>query len=294
MATETIAVAGPMLRPLDSGTTDVELRRPSRRPRVALSNVLIDQVDYAAAVGKLSDFLNTPGLHQVVTVNLDFLSIAHREVRFREIINNADLAVPDGMPLVWVSRIKDQPLPQRITGVELVHECCLIAAREHRSLYLLGAAPGIADAAASQLIEQYPGLRIAGAYSPPYRQLTEAEDDELVQTINAASPDILLVALGAPRQDRWIYEHRAHLTASIAIGVGCVLDLYAGVVSRAPGWMQRTGLEWSYRLLREPGRLWRRYFLDDIPMLGRLILTGPSPSTHPRLMHMRPAEGQAQ
>jgi N-acetylglucosaminyldiphosphoundecaprenol N-acetyl-beta-D-mannosaminyltransferase len=294
MATEIIAVDGPMLRPRDIGVVDFETRRPARRPRVAVSDVLIDQVDRAMAVQKLNEFLTSPGLHQIVTVNLDFLSIAHREVRFREIINNADLAVADGMPLVWVSRIKDQPLPQRITGVELVHECCLIAARDHRSIYLLGAAPGIAEAAASQLIEQYPGLRIAGAYSPPYRTLTEAEDVELIRTINATNPDILLVALGAPRQDRWIYEHRARLTASIAIGVGCVLDLYAGVVSRAPGWMQRTGLEWSYRLVQEPGRLWRRYILDDIPMLGRLVLNGQSTSTHPRLMHIRPAEGQAQ
>jgi N-acetylglucosaminyldiphosphoundecaprenol N-acetyl-beta-D-mannosaminyltransferase len=103
--------------------------------------------------------------------------------------------------------------------------------------------------------------------------LTAIEDEELIRGISAAAPDFLFVALGAPRQDLWIFEHRARMQVPVAIGVGCVLDLYAGEVNRAPTWMQRSGLEWGFRLAQEPGRLWRRYILDDVPMLGRLVLT---------------------
>ncbi|MFN0074165.1 MAG: WecB/TagA/CpsF family glycosyltransferase [Chloroflexota bacterium] len=297
MATETIAVTGPMTRSRGRpalhyiDTYNHTLRR--ERARIELADVLVDQVDLAGAVEMLQRFLVEPGTHQVVTVNLDFLSIAHRDARFRDIINGADLAVADGMPLVWVSRLKDQALPQRLTGVELVHECCALAARDRRSLFLLGAAPGIAEAAAQKMRAQYPGLRIAGSYSPPYRQLSVAEEEDLVARINGAAPDVLLVALGAPRQDQWISEHRGRLNASIAIGVGCVLDLYAGVVSRAPAWMQHTGLEWTYRLIQEPGRLWRRYILDDLPMLGRLMLTPTSSRTETAATLRQPTEGPA-
>lgn len=290
MATETIAVAGPLARA--PGRPHLS-RVLGTRDRIELADVYIDQLDLAGAVARIEEFLAGQRTHQIVTVNLDFLSIAHRDAAFRGIINDADLAVADGMPLVWVSRIKGQPLPRRITGVELVHESCLIAARDRRSLFLLGAAPGIADTAAERLQERYPGLRIAGTFSPPYRPLSSREDADLVNTINAARPDILLVALGAPRQDHWIHQHRDRIDVPVAIGVGCVLDLYAGAVTRAPHWMQQTGLEWTFRLVQEPGRLWRRYILDDIPMLARLLVTSPRSERVAAASIPRRAEGQA-
>jgi N-acetylglucosaminyldiphosphoundecaprenol N-acetyl-beta-D-mannosaminyltransferase len=232
----------------------VELRR-----RLELAGALVDQVDLTTAVERIHGFLLSGAAHQVMTVNLDFLTIAQRDAGFRETINRADLAVADGMPLVWVSRLKGQPLAQRITGVELVDESCRLAAQTGNAVFLLGAAPGVADAAARRLEARYPRLRVAGVYSPPFGELSRAEDERIVAMIREAAPGLLFVAFGAPRQDLWIRAHLDTLHVPVAMGVGCVLDLLAGAVRRAPGWMQRTGLEWIHRLAQEPRRLWRRY-----------------------------------
>jgi N-acetylglucosaminyldiphosphoundecaprenol N-acetyl-beta-D-mannosaminyltransferase len=243
------------------------------RRRVSLNGSLIDQVDFAAAVARIRGFLTAGGEHQVVTVNLDFLSIAERDPHFRDTINRADLAVADGMPVVWASRLTETPLPQRIAGVDLVDACCELAAESNGGIFLLGAAPGVADVAAQRLKDLYPGLQIAGTYSPPFGELTPQENERIVARIRAARPDFLFVALGAPRQDQWIRAHLGQLGVPVSMGVGCVLDLLAGNVNRAPQWMQRTGLEWAYRLGQEPSRLWRRYIMDDLPTLGRVVLS---------------------
>lgn len=261
----------------DSAPRDSTWTRPVRivapaRGRIDLAGVLLDQVDLPAAVRRIRSFLDAGGSHQICTVNLDFVSIAQRDPAFRETINQADLAVADGMPLVWVSRLRGQPLAQRVTGVELVDQSCRIAAETGRGLFLLGAAPGVAEAAAVTLEERYPGLRVADVYAPPFGPMTRAEDERIIQRVNDAAPGFLFVALGAPRQDLWIRSHEGRLHVPVAMGVGCVLDLLAGVTRRAPQWMQGSGLEWAYRLVQEPSRLWRRYILDDLPMLGRLML----------------------
>lgn len=242
------------------------------RSRLELAGALIDRVDLSDAVDRIRGFLHSGAPHQVMTVNLDFLTIAQKDRRFRDLINGSDLAVADGMPLVWLSRLKRQPLPQRVTGVELVDRSAAIAADRGEGVYLLGAAPGIARAAADRLQERHPGLQIAGVYSPPFRPLSEEEDERIVDSIRAAAPGFLFVAFGAPRQDIWIRTHLERLQVPVAMGVGCVLDILAGAVRRAPSWVQAAGLEWTYRLVHEPRRLWRRYVLNDMPMLGRLLL----------------------
>lgn len=241
------------------------------RSRVNLNGALIDQVDFAAAQERIRAFLRVGAAHQVVTVNLDFLSIAERDAHFRDTINRADLAVADGMPLVWASRLTDQPLPERIAGVDLVDTSCQIAAQTAAGVFLLGAGPGIAAQAGRNMEALYPGLRIAGVYSPPFGRLTAQENERIVQVVRDARPGFLFVAMGAPRQDLWIRAHLAQLGVPVCMGVGCVLDLLAGNVTRAPDWMQRSGLEWAFRLGQEPRRLWRRYLVDDVPTFGRLV-----------------------
>lgn len=242
------------------------------RGRVELGGVLVDNVDLEQAVERIEGFLRSGASHQIVTVNLDFLSIARRSPSFRETLNGADLAVPDGMPLVWVSRLRREPLAERVTGVSLVDECCRLAARDGLGVYLLGAAPGVADAAGRALTDRFPGLRIAGTYSPPIGPLTRRENARIVRMIRAAQPGFVFVALGAPRQDLWIRENLERLGVPVALGVGCVFDVLAGAKVRAPRWMQRAGLEWAYRLVQEPSRLWRRYLVNDSRTLGHLVL----------------------
>jgi N-acetylglucosaminyldiphosphoundecaprenol N-acetyl-beta-D-mannosaminyltransferase len=249
---------------------------PRERRRIELGGVLIDQIDVEGAVDRLREFLADGGTHQIVTVNLDFLSIAQRDPAFRRTLNAADLAVADGMPLVWASRLRGEPLPERVAGVDLVHQSCQLAARTGHSVFLLGAAPGVADSAARKLREEYPGLRVSGTYSPSIGAMTRAENAAIIRMIRDARPGFLFVALGAPRQDLWIHENRAELGVPVSIGVGCVFDLLAGSVERAPHWMQKSGLEWAHRLRSEPGRLWRRYLVNDTRMLGQLIFESAS------------------
>jgi N-acetylglucosaminyldiphosphoundecaprenol N-acetyl-beta-D-mannosaminyltransferase len=239
--------------------------------RISLSGVLIDRVDLSEAAARIATFLRSGRLHQIVTVNLDFLQIARTDAGFREMINEADLAVADGMPLVWASRLVGRPLPGRVTGNALVEECCRHSAATGDPIFLLGGRPGIAEAAGHVIKTRYPGAVIAGSYAPPFGPLSASEDRALVDRINQSGARILFVAFGAPRQDNWIAAHRHELQVRVAMGVGCSLDVLAGVVSRAPLWMQRSGLEWLHRFRLEPCRLWHRYFVKDAPMFARLL-----------------------
>jgi N-acetylglucosaminyldiphosphoundecaprenol N-acetyl-beta-D-mannosaminyltransferase len=248
-----------------------------QRRRVEVGDVLVDQISLEGAVDRIRAFLLAGVARQVVTVNMDFLSIASRDAAFRETINQADLAVADGMPLVWLSRMHGEALPERVAGVELVDGACRLAAELGQGVYLLGARPGVADAAARELQAGHPGLQIAGTYAPPHRPLTADEDDRMTQRIRDTSPGLLLVALGAPRQDLWIRSHKANLGVRVAMGVGCTFDVLAGTLERAPGWMQRAGMEWAFRLGHEPGRLWRRYLVRDLPVFTRLLISSARP-----------------
>jgi N-acetylglucosaminyldiphosphoundecaprenol N-acetyl-beta-D-mannosaminyltransferase len=242
----------------------------SPRRRVSLSGVLVDRVDRSSAVAAIRGFLTDGGRHQIVTVNTDFIRIADADPDYRAVLNGADLAVADGMPLVWLSRLAGDPIPERVAGIDLVEECCRVAARAGVPVFLLGAASGVGVAAGRALALRHPGLRLAGTFAPAYGPATSEGDAEIVRLIRAAGRCILFVAFGAPRQDRFISAHLSEIDAAIAMGVGGTLDILAGAIPRAPTWMQRTGLEWVWRLAREPRRLWRRYLLQDLPFLAKM------------------------
>jgi N-acetylglucosaminyldiphosphoundecaprenol N-acetyl-beta-D-mannosaminyltransferase len=173
----------------------------------------------------------------------------------------ATLAVPDGQPLVWALRALGHDRATRVYGPDLMAGYCARAALSGTPIYLYG---GRSDDAARELLarrlrERFPGLRIVGASSPPFRELTEAEDEREIALINASGAKVVWVGTGQPKQERWMHEMRPRLTAPLLVGVGAAFDFHAGLVSQAPAWMQRSGLEWVYRLSREPRRLWRRY-----------------------------------
>src|SRR3954452_7903079 len=186
MATEALAIHESLRR--SSGRI---LSHPVReaRQRVDLGGVLIDRVDLSSAIDRVRGFLRSGKTNQIVTVNLDFVATARRDRGSRETINAAEMAVADGMPLVWVSHLADEPVPERLTGVELVDECCRLAVETDTSVFLLGAGPGVAAAAAARLRERFSGLQIVGVYAPPFGPLTDEENEHILQLINAARPD---------------------------------------------------------------------------------------------------------
>jgi len=216
--------------------------------------VRVDKVTTEGVLRTMECFIREGCPHQVVTLNPEFVMKAQRNPEFRVTLEEADLALPDGSGLLWASRLLRQPLPERVTGSDTLPLIAQMSARRGYRLYLLGAAPGVADRAAAALIRDNPGLRIVGTYagSPD-----PAQEEEIVSRITAAAPDFLFVAYGAPNQDLWIHRNLARLGVPVCMGIGGALDFIAGVAVRAPRWMRRIGLEWFHRLLCQPWR-WRR------------------------------------
>lgn len=241
------------------------------RHRVNLLDTLIDKTDVDRAVAQIDAFVESGVPHQIVTANVDFLRIAREDARFRDLINSSDLVVPDGMPLLWSSRLLGDPLPERVTGVELIAECARLSAAKGHRIFLLGAASGVAEAAATALRQRYPGAQIVATYAPPMYAVTAAEEEKIVSLVREMQPDILFVAFGAPKQDLWIRKNMHRLGVPVCMGVGGAFDFLAGRVRRAPRWMQNRGLEWLYRVIQEPTRLWKRYFVDDLPIFFSLM-----------------------
>lgn len=235
-------------------------------------DVTVHRVTAADVRERLEHFLHSGAPHQIVTVNMDFLRLARTNTAFRAALNTADLAVPDGVPVLWAARLLGHPLAERITGVDLVDMGARLAAERGYSIFLLGAAPGVADAAAAELSRRYPGLRVAGVFSPPFGELSAEANARMVAMVRDARPDMLFVAFGAPRQDIWIARHRQELGVPVMVGVGGTFNFLAGRIPRAPVWMQRHGLEWLYRLKQEPRRLWKRYLLGDLPLFVAFVL----------------------
>ena len=207
----------------------------------------------------------------IVTPNLDILRMLSASRPLWRFIRQADLLVADGMPIVWVSKILGDPLPERVAGSQLVFSLSEGAARTGRSIYLLGGDPGTAEAAAQELQRRYAGLEIAGTDCPAFGfENDPAELDRIEAKFSGARPDIVYVALGCPKQERLIQRIRPHAPNAWYMGVGISFSYVCGAVQMAPRWMRSTGLEWVYRLAQEPGRLARRYLRDDIPFALRL------------------------
>jgi N-acetylglucosaminyldiphosphoundecaprenol N-acetyl-beta-D-mannosaminyltransferase len=194
-----------------------------------------------------------------ITANLNYAMLTHRHVDLDRINRGAAFLLADGMPLVWASRWRETPLPERVAGSDLIYDLCALAGRRGFRVFLLGGAEGIAEQAARNLVARYPGLQLAGTLAPPFRGLSPEEQAELIAQVRAARPDLLLVAFGQPKGERWLAEHLEALGVPVGVQVGAALDFVAGKVARAPRWLQKIGLEWTYRLALEPARLGGRY-----------------------------------
>ena len=230
-------------------------------PRVNILGVGISATNLQQAVleierwitGRVAQYVNVCTVHTVMECQQD--------ARLHRIVNASGLSTPDGMPLVWLSRLHGHRETGRVYGPDLMLALCeRTQATGHRH-YFYGGAPGVADLLASRLKARFPALVVAGAYSPPYRAADTEETGDVLAAINASAPDIVWVGLGTPKQDYWVARHRALLTAPVLIAVGAAFDFHAGLLRQAPRWMQRSGLEWLFRLLQEPRRLAFRYLV---------------------------------
>ncbi|MHB9031604.1 MAG: WecB/TagA/CpsF family glycosyltransferase [Anaerolineae bacterium] len=233
---------------------------------VYILNVRVDHVTTIEVLDELDRMVQEGGVHQVATVNPEFVMTAQRNHEFFVTINESALAIPDGVGLLWASRMLGKPLPERVTGSDTVPLIARMAAQKGYRLFLLGAAPGVAEKAAQILLRDNPGLQIVGTFSGSPRS---EEEQEIVTLVQRAKPDFLFVAFGAPQQDLWIKRNMEQLQVPVCMGIGGTLDFIAGVAPRAPVWMRRCGLEWLYRLIRQPWR-WRR--MARLPKFALLVL----------------------
>ncbi len=229
---------------------------PVNRDRVTILGVPVDKLTYDTWLDHIAAWIDTDdGLHHMCTVNPEFVMIAQRDINFYNILNRADLCLADGVGLLYAARYLGEALPERVTGSDGVPAIAERAAREGWRLYLLGAWEGVAERAADVLRQQYPGVNIVGTYSGSPRP---EDENEMVARVNAANADLLLVAYGAPVQDKWIARNAPRLNVKVAMGVGGTFDYLAGDVPLAPGWMRQAGLEWLFRLVRQPWRARRQ------------------------------------
>ena len=190
----------------------------------------------------------------------------------RRAVNGAGLVTPDGMPIVWLTRAACHPHVSRVYGPDLMLDFCARSVGPGYRHYFYGGAEGVPEQLAAALTIRFPGLQVAGGYSPPFRPLRPEEDAEVADRINAACPDVVWVGLGSPKQDLWMATHRERLEAPLLVGVGAAFDFYTGRVRQAPRWVMRIGLEWLFRLCQEPRRLWRRYLLGNPRFVVNVML----------------------
>jgi len=243
---------------------------------VSVANIAFDNVTMDEAIERIVAFAcsgNGDPRH-VCTGNLDHLVLLQNDGEFRRAYESAALVLADGMPVVWLSRLgRAGALRERVAGSDLFWELARESHATGLRLFFLGGAPGAAEGAARAVQSRYPRAQVCGAYCPPASVFdTEEEQARIAAAVRRSAPDVLLVGLGAPKQEKWIAAHKHLLGVPVSIGVGGTFEMAAGMVSRAPRWMQHIGLEWSWRLALEPGRLYRRYLARDLPFLLGLTL----------------------
>lgn len=222
----------------------------------------IDALNWSQALTRISSWAVARQSRYVCICNVHSVVTARQNEAFANMIREADMATPDGAPVAWLMRRLGVPSQERINGPDLMWRYCANAAKRNESIYLYGGQQSTLDILQEKLLGHFPGLKIAGAYSPPYRPLSAEEDSAVVENINASGAGTVWVSLGCPKQERWMAEHRGQIKA-VMIGVGAAFDYHAGTIKRAPIWMQRNGLEWLHRLASEPRRLWRRYLVTN-------------------------------
>lgn len=236
----------------------------------------IDVIDWQGAVSRISAWAAARESRYVCICNAHSVVTATSDKTFADAVQQADMATPDGTPVAWLIGKQTKRVQNRINGPDLMWRYLAEGAGSGGAVFLYGATEETLQILRARLTTAFPGLQIAGTYSPPFRPLTAEEDAEVVEMINSSGATTVWVSLGCPKQEKWMAEHRGHIRA-VMIGVGAAFDYHAGTLKRAPLWMQRNGLEWLHRLASEPGRLWKRYLVTNSLFLvfaARQLLAG--------------------
>ncbi len=235
--------------------------------RIELFGCFVDNLSMEETLRRVEAFVRSGQAHRHVSVNVDKIVKASRDDQLRNIINSCDLISADGMPVVWASRLLGKPLKERVAGIDLFDALMHRAAKSGWRVYLLGATEDVVREVSRRYLDKYPKLRLVGLRNGYWA----ADDEQLVvQGIREAKPDLLFVAISSPAKERFLGEYQSELRIPFAMGVGGSFDVVAGKVRRAPAWIQRAGIEWFFRFLQEPGRMYRRYFLEDVAFIGLL------------------------
>jgi N-acetylglucosaminyldiphosphoundecaprenol N-acetyl-beta-D-mannosaminyltransferase len=236
--------------------------------KVELFGLQVDNLTMEETLARIDEFIASRKVRHHVVINVDKIVKAHRDPKLREIINACDLVNADGQPVVWAARFLGKPLKERVAGIDLMQRLIAHSAVRGYRPYFLGAREEVVSELVRRVREKHPGLDVAGWRNGYW---SEAEEPAVAQTIAAAKPDILFVAISSPKKELFLARWKQEIQAPFVMGVGGSFDVVAGRVKRAPGWMQRCGLEWFFRLLQEPRRMWRRYLVEDMQFLGILM-----------------------
>lgn len=236
--------------------------------RIKFINTCIDNLTMSETLNEIDKLIQKKNCSYVVTPNVDHIVRLEKDEELQKVYKNASLILTDGKPLIWISKWYKTPIKEKISGSDLFPRVCQLAANKNYTIYLLGAAEGVADTAARNLMKKYPGLNVVGTYSPPFGfEKNEQEMNKIKTQIQEVHPDILIVGLGCPKQEKFMYYHCKELGVPISFGLGASIDFEAGNIKRAPKWMSNHGLEWLYRFSKEPKRLFKRYFVDDLKII---------------------------
>ena len=230
-----------------------------------LLNTYVNNVDMCEAIQAIENMIDGNKKSYVVAINVDVVIKIEKDTYLKQITDNADMVLVDGKPLVWIAKWYKKPVRAKISGSDLVPLLCEKAAKKGYSIFIIGGKEGVADRAKENLEKSISGINIVGTYAPPLGfEKDEVERQRINQMISKVCPDLLIVCLGCPKQEMWIYENYQKYDAKVSICAGATVDFLAGSVSRAPKWMSEHGFEWFYRFMMEPKRMFKRYFIDDI------------------------------
>lgn len=232
-------------------------------PRYDVLGVRLSAVNTMAAIQAVQLWIDTEDHKYICFCNVHTIMSCQNDPDFQKVIDGAGLAVPDGMPLVWIGRLRGYRQIERVYGPDFLLKLCRISQDFGYRHFFYGGAPSVADELKMELQHRFPLLRVVGTYSPPYRPLTREEDEDVVRLINNVSPNIIWVGLGSPKQDYWAFNHVGRINHAVILPVGAAFDFLSGRIPQAPHWMRKSGLEWLFRLASEPKRLWSRYLIEN-------------------------------